>query len=121
MIKLIAFLRYLLRKLKLNKLIAKLVYPNGYEANFDEALLARIDKGDIVWDVGANIGYYTKKFTEATGPDGFVAAFEPIPDTFKVLSTTMNSFKNVNLFCYALGKSNDSLLIKISLFQKDIF
>ena len=114
MLNLIAFLRYVLRTLRLNKLVAKLVYPNGYETKFDHAVLARITKGDTVWDVGANIGYYTEKFVVATGPDGFVQGFEPIPDTFGILSKSMTSFENVSLFCYALGKSNGSLLMSNS-------
>ncbi|MDC1018383.1 FkbM family methyltransferase [Pseudomonadales bacterium] len=111
MLSLKILLRKLLRTLRLNKLLAKVLYPRGYEAKFDEAMLNRIRPGDTVWDVGANVGYYTEKFAIATGEKGAVQAFEPVPDTFDILSNNMSSFQNINFFCYALGKSNESLLM----------
>ena len=111
MLNLTVFLRQVLRLLKLNRLLAKLLYPSGYEAKFDEALLNRIRHEDTVWDIGANVGYYTEKFAIATGEKGTVEAFEPVPDTFDILSNNMSSFQNINFFCYALGKSNESLLM----------
>jgi FkbM family methyltransferase len=105
------FLRRLLRMLRLNRLLAIVIYPRGYETKFDEAILKRIRAGDTVWDVGANIGYYTEKFAIATGEKGTVQAFEPVPDTFDILSSNMSSFQNISFFCYALGKSNESLLM----------
>jgi FkbM family methyltransferase len=49
----------------------------SYEAAFDNALLGDIRAGDIVWDIGANQGFYTVKAAEMVGPTGKVVAFEP--------------------------------------------
>ena len=38
-----------------------------------------IKPGDIVWDVGANIGMYTELFCQMVGENGSVVAFEPLP------------------------------------------
>ena len=42
-------------------------------------MLNAIRSGDIVWDVGANVGFYTTRFLERVGPSGRVVAVEPIP------------------------------------------
>jgi FkbM family methyltransferase len=36
--------------------------------------------GDCVWDIGANVGLYTRQFLELVGPAGQVVAFEPVPE-----------------------------------------
>ena len=40
-------------------------------------LLTRICPGDVVHDIGANVGIYTLMAAEAVGADGHVCAFEP--------------------------------------------
>ena len=52
---------------------------SGYESRFDAAMMASLEPGMCVFDIGANVGYYTKKFAEAVGPAGEVHAFEPVP------------------------------------------
>ena len=51
----------------------------GYESRFDTAMMACLQPGMRVFDIGANVGYYTQKFAEAVGPTGEVHAFEPVP------------------------------------------
>ena len=46
-------------------------------------------EGDWVLDVGANIGHYTVRFSELVGDKGRVIAFEPVPDTFEILSSNV--------------------------------
>ena len=82
----------------------------------DEKEFAIVDRlispGDWVLDIGANIGQYTKRFSELVGDSGRVIAFEPVPDTFELLTANAQRFrqKNVTLFnaaasdqCVALG------------------
>lgn len=57
-----------------------------YEANAVRTLLALIKSGDTVWDVGANIGLYALLMARKVGPAGRVIAWEPSPQTFRVLS-----------------------------------
>ena len=54
-----------------------------------------INPGDWVIDIGANVGHYTKRFSELVGAPGRVIAFEPVPTTFSLLSA------NVELFSYS--------------------
>ncbi|QPN59130.1 FkbM family methyltransferase [Synechococcus sp. CBW1002] len=51
----------------------------GYESRFDEAMMNSLEPGMRVFDVGANVGYYTEKFADCVGPSGSVHAFEPVP------------------------------------------
>jgi len=93
-----------MRRLGVNKRFVKYFYPGGYERKFDDAMFAAIRPGDVIWDVGANIGYYTVKFAVATGSDGFVYGFEPMPETFRMLSDATTDYKNIDLLCCALGQ-----------------
>ncbi|MBV9818808.1 MAG: FkbM family methyltransferase [Solirubrobacterales bacterium] len=36
--------------------------------------------GDCIWDIGANVGFYTRQFLDRVGPDGHVVAIEPVPE-----------------------------------------
>ena len=62
--------------------------------------------GDWVIDIGANVGHYTKKFSEIVGEKGRVIAFEPVPGTFALLSANVQKFKesNVSLMNAALSE-----------------
>jgi hypothetical protein len=35
-----------------------------------------------VIDIGANVGHYTKRFSDLVGPEGRVIALEPVSETF---------------------------------------
>lgn len=52
-----------------------------YPHQLNEDLVARtiLRKGDVVYDVGANIGYMTVVYADAVGSGGRVVAFEPSP------------------------------------------
>ena len=56
--------RSYLRKNIIGKKIFDLVnfiFNKGYESKFQAELVRQIKAGDIVWDIGANVGFYTKK------------------------------------------------------------
>ncbi len=69
-------------------------------------MFAHIRPGDVVWDVGANHGYYTTKFADAVGESGTVVAFEPVRATFESLTSSVGFRKNVHLENSALGDSD---------------
>jgi FkbM family methyltransferase len=52
-------------------------HREGYEQSFRSVMFGSIRPGDCVWDVGANIGFYSELFTTAVGPSGKVISFEP--------------------------------------------
>ena len=88
-------MRSALRAAGLTKLLARLSTRSDYETNFSNALRGNIEMGDIIWDVGANVGYYTLKFSGWVGPQGRVYAFEPSPQNLSRLKTTCDGQQNI--------------------------
>ncbi len=101
-------LRGLGRRLGINKRIAS-VFRTGYEVRYDELLRATIRPGDCVWDVGANIGFYTKLFAECVGESGMVLAFEPSSINFERLSRNCRLLNNASLKQLGLSDSDGQL------------
>jgi len=56
-----------------------------------------IESGDVVIDVGTNVGYYTLLAARLVGPTGKVYAFEPDPEAFGFLvrNIELNGYQNV--------------------------
>ena len=56
-----------------------------------------IKKGDIILDIGANIGFHTLTFAKLVGAKGKVYAFEPDPDNFALLEKNIaaNKYRNI--------------------------
>ena len=74
-----------------------------YEQNFDAIMLSQVCPGDTVWDIGANIGFFTDKFAAASGPSGSVVAFEPSPGAFEALQKSHGGGGRVKLENIALA------------------
>ncbi|MBK9306959.1 MAG: FkbM family methyltransferase [Nitrospira sp.] len=80
------------------------------------SILSRfVTNGDWVVDIGANVGFYTKRLAELVGSEGRVLAFEPVPETFVLLAsnTALCGFTNVTLFNTAV--SEETKLVGISI------
>jgi len=103
-------------KNSLNFILAR--YPKFYEkilklnknSNIDKVLFLNLVKnGDIVFDIGANVGYYTILFSHLVGKTGEVHAFEPVPQTFEILSKQIDNqkiYNNVYLNNNAVSDTN---------------
>lgn len=74
-----------------------------YEKRYSKALLSSIQPGDCVWDIGANVGFYTEKFATLVGPSGTVVAFEPFQEAFQQLSAATAAFHQASCHRIALG------------------
>jgi len=105
----VLILRDLGRVLGLNKLIAGYLLGGGYEVKYDKQFSDALLQGDCVWDVGANVGYYTSLFSERIGQQGHVYAFEPSPVNFPRLSSQCLALGNVTLLHCGLGKEDAQL------------
>jgi len=68
-----------------------------YEPETTQLLEANLRPGDVVIDVGANIGWFTLLAARCVGDQGKVYAFEPDPSNFEILSknVALNGYKNV--------------------------
>ena len=62
-----------------------------------------VKKGDVIFDVGANKGNWSK-FVLEKNPDVKIFAFEPVPETFHILE---NNVKGQNAVLYNLAISNE--------------
>lgn len=80
------------------------VHSGGFEAEELDALLPRVARDAVVWDVGANIGIYAV-LLGAAAPEGRVEAFEPVPATHQrlVANVEANGATNVTTHFVALS------------------
>lgn len=65
-------------------------------------LEGRLRPGMRVVDIGAHVGYHTKRFARLVGERGIVLAFEPDPGTFRLLQANLHKQRNVYLFNVAV-------------------
>jgi len=67
--------------------------------------------GDVIIEVGANIGTETIGYADIVGPKGKVFAFEPLPENLEVLKTNLdlNQHKHVKVFPYALSNQQKTV------------
>ena len=65
-----------------------------------------VSKGDVVFDIGANFGLFTRFLSEAVGTGGQVFSFEPTPDMFAVLSNSSRKLGFGNVRCLNLAVSD---------------
>ena len=81
-----------------------------------------INPGDWVIDIGANVGHYTKRFSELVGERGRVLAFEPVPTTFSLLSANVELFTypNVTLINAAVSNKLDVVGMSIPKFSSGL-
>jgi FkbM family methyltransferase len=74
-----------------------------------------LQPGDMAIDVGANIGIYTKLFSDCVGPSGSVHAIEPIPDTFGYLRHNVTKLGLKNVYLYPLAATNRNGIARMSV------
>ncbi len=88
-----------------------------YERHITEQMHNHIKAGDIVLDIGANIGLHTILLAKITGNSGQVHAFEPIPSIYTQLEKSIekNNIKNIRVEKFALGEKQEELDININL------
>lgn len=78
--------------------------------NYEKLIYLRsINKGDVIFDIGANIGNFTKLFSILCGNKGEVHCFEPIPETYHALLRGVNHLKNVRPKNLAAGHTKSRM------------
>ena len=89
------------------------------EADMD-ALNQVIRPGDFALDIGAFVGFYTQRLSQLVGATGEVWAFEPVQETFSILSYVARelSLNNVRLLNLALSDSNGEAVMEIPRYRR---
>lgn len=75
---------------------------------FHYATKKLIKEGDVVLDIGANLGYFSKLFARKN-TKGTLYSIEPIPMFFNRLKVILSSYSHVKLIHAALGASHGNL------------
>ena len=75
--------------------------------------------GDWAIDVGANVGHYTKRFSDLVGPGGRVISFEPVPATFELLSANVARFRNSNVTLLNIAASDETKIVTMRIPRSD--
>lgn len=85
------------------------------EPAIQDLLAAQIEPGSVVWDVGANIGFYTLIASRLVGDAGRVVAFEPLPANCAAIrqNLALNGITNVEIVDIALGDQVGSATLNV--------
>jgi len=78
----------------------------AFETQYVKVMRKLINAGDTVFDVGANIGFYSVLFSSWVGASGRVAVYEPDPANLELLQRNLmlNDCRNVMLRPLAVGQ-----------------
>ena len=93
-------------------IISPFLLRDGYFEPYETTLMeAAIKPGQVVLDIGANIGYYTLLFARLVGESGKVFAFEPDPANYELLRKNVraNGYHNVVFVRKAVADSSGPL------------
>jgi len=75
-----------------------------------------ITAGDIVVDIGANIGYYALLEAKLVGKKGVVYAIEPVPQNVEILrkNVKLNNYRNIEVYQLAIGDKKGTAPMYVS-------
>lgn len=78
----------------------------------------RIEKGAVVFDVGANIGMFSSAIINFTEGDADIFAFEPIPAVYAVLEANAKTHLGPRVRAFPFGLSDQPAEIDLDYFPK---
>jgi FkbM family methyltransferase len=83
----------------------KMYFFGDYDERYEARLIRQVlEPGEVFWDIGANIGFFSLVAASVLNNTGRVAAFEPGELTFESLTKNIeiNVFKNIDAFKLAV-------------------
>ena len=87
----------------------KIYFFGDYDERHEITLLRQILlPGDIFWDIGANIGFYTLTASPLVRPEGRVVAFEPASHAWQSLTTNLSLNQSDNVQPVQIALSDGS-------------
>jgi FkbM family methyltransferase len=82
------------------------VYLNLSEPEQTQRFVTALHPGQVLFDIGANVGYYTLLGSRLVGPKGHVMAFEPVVRNLVFLYRHLDLNKNENVLIVPATCSN---------------
>jgi len=93
--------------------------PLVVEKNEQIFYIKNIHTGNIVFDVGANIGELTLLFSKFVGNDGQVHSFEPTPTTFEKLDSIIKIANKKNVILNKLALDKDKGHVAFNIYDEE--
>lgn len=80
----------------------------SYEAEKQRLFADAVCAGAVVYDIGANVGFYTLLAAKLVGEHGRVISFEPLPRNLELLRrhVSLNRFENVQIVDAAVSRES---------------
>jgi FkbM family methyltransferase len=101
-----------------NDLIGRHIYLTGeFDRSIVEVLCKFSEPGDVLLDIGANIGYVSTCFLNNV-PRSSVIAVEPQPGILDILKTNLDRFGRYQLYPYALGNTDGEVFFSVNADNK---
>jgi len=118
-------LLYRILPVSLQRLVRKWYYLRKFSAVRPEdekdlgLVRMLVGHGDVVFDIGANFGLYTKILAESVGGSGRVYSFEPVPETYHVLEHNVQAARlsQVTTLCCAASNTTGTASISIPTYS----
>lgn len=84
------------------------VYFGEMEPEQTERMAQEISSGDVFYDIGANVGFYSILASRMVSNDGFVASFEPLKRNLEFLEMhkELNAANNMQIFPIAISDAS---------------
>lgn len=83
-----------------------------YELHVQDALMQNVGKNDVVYDIGANVGFHTLLASRLVGNQGQVIAFEPLPGNLETMNQLLALNTVSNVVCRQEAVSSTSGVVK---------
>jgi FkbM family methyltransferase len=82
-----------------------------FKAKDRDKLYSLVKKGDVIFDVGTNIGETLLNFARLTGETGYVYGFEPDNENYRNVQANiaLNPFKNIHVFQNAVSDKKETV------------
>ncbi len=86
------------------------------ESSVQEAMVRHLEPGAVMYDIGANIGFFSLLGARLTGPEpGHVYAFEPAPVNAEAIrvNAERNEFRNITVIAKAVGERSGRVRLQL--------